>query len=356
MTVEPFRIAIPQPLLDDLRQRLERTRWPDEAEGAGWEYGAELAFVRELVGYWRDDYDWRAREAELNRLSHYRAEIDGLGVHFIHERGRGPAPRPLLLLHGWPDSFYRYVKLIPLLTDPARFGGDPADAFDVIIPSLPGFGFSDRPAQRGGADVAGLLIGLMERLGYHRFFIHGGDTGSPLAKAMASRRPDAVAGIHLSDIGYDAAVFLDPAELTPPEQEYLARVEQWSHQHGGYYMIQSTRPQTLAYGLTDSPAGLAAWIVDHFHQWRDPAGDAEGWISRDDLLTNVMIYWATGTLNSSIRWYRDANDGAAWEEVPAPVSVPVGVALFPYDPPLGGPPPRELAERTLNVRRWTEMA
>jgi pimeloyl-ACP methyl ester carboxylesterase len=366
MDARPFTLAIPQTALDDLRDRLAHTRWPDEVDGAGWDYGTNLGYLKELVDYWQHAFDWRAQEAKLNQFAHFRGEVDGVGLHFIHERGKGPNPLPLLLLHGWPDSFYRFYKIIPMLTDPARFGGDPADAFDVIVPSLPGFGFSDWPRQRGGVDTAGLLAQLMtDVLGYARFGAQGGDTGSPLAKEIAARYPDAVTGIHLTDIGWDAALSLDPATLSPTEQAYMAQVEQWSAREGAYVSIQGTKPQTLAYGLNDSPVGLAAWILQHFRTWSDCNGDVEQSFTKDELLTNITIYWLTETINSSIRWYYEGMN-ADWEasegsntdwqaSTDAALGVPVAVALFPKEIPADTPTPRELAERTLNVQRWTPM-
>jgi microsomal epoxide hydrolase len=384
MAVQPFRIAVAQPVLDDLQMRLAHTRWPDAIEGAGWEYGVNRAWLQELAAYWRQQYDWRAQEAALNRFAHFRAEIDGLGLHFIHERGKGDRTIPLLLLHGWPDSFYRFTKLIPLLTDPARFGFDGSVAFDVVVPSLPGFGFSDRLLTRNQVDTAGMLVRLMtEELGYPTFGVHGGDTGSPLAQEIARLHPEAVSGVHLTDIGYAAAYGLDPATLSPAESAYVQQVEAWSAAHGGYVMVHSTIPQTLAYGLTDSPVGLAAWILQHFWLWSDSDGDLERSFSKDELLTNIMIYWVTDTLNSSLRWYYaemqgwDTDAGQAWNDESggdeggddggagewgawatgssSRVEAPVAVALFPKDIPGGDPAPRELAERTLNVRRWTQM-
>ncbi|MEM8531046.1 MAG: epoxide hydrolase family protein [Chloroflexota bacterium] len=353
MTIQPFTINIPQNTLDDVQDRLARTRWPDEVEGAGWDYGTNLAYLKELAHYWQHLFDWRQQEDQLNQFAHFRTEIDGVGIHFIHERGQGPDPQPLLLLHGWPDSFYRFYKLIPLLTDPARFGGDPAHSFDVIVPSLPGFGFSDRPINRGGVDAEGLLARLMtDVLGYTQFGVQGGDLGGAVAKEMASRYPEAVQGLHLTDI-YDATFFLDPTTLSSAEQMYMAQVEQWSAKEGAYGLIQGTKPQTLAYGLNDSPIGLASWIVEKFHTGSDCGGKLERSFTKDELLTNIMIYWVTETINSSIRWYYDGMNGH-WElagGANVPSDIPVGIALFPAD----NPPPRELAERNLNVQRWTIM-
>jgi len=300
MTIEPFTIDIPQTTLDDLRERLHRTRWTDEVESAGWDYGTNQTYLQELVRYWQTQYDWREQEAKLNQFAQFRADIDGFGVHFIHERGTGPKPLPIILLHGWPDSFFRMVKVLPLLTDPARNGGDPVDSFDVIVPSLPGFGFSDRPRQRGGIDAGMLCARLMtDVLGYTRFGAHGGDTGSPIAQALTVKQPDAVVGIHLTDIGWNNRLSPDMPNLSPAEQQYLKTLQTWTFSEGGYIMIQGTKPQTLAYGLNDSPVGLAAWIVEKFRGWSDCHSNVEQRFTKDELLTNIMIYWITETINSS---------------------------------------------------------
>lgn len=368
MIAQPFTIAVAQELLDDLQRRLAYTRWPDQVAGAGWDYGTNLEYLKELVAYWRHTFDWRAQEAQLNRLAQFRAELDGVGVHFVHERGVGPNPLPLMLLHGWPDSFYRFYKVIPMLTDPARFGGDPADAFDVVVPSLAGFGFSDRPQQRGGGRDVELLPRLMsELLGYKRFGVNGGDTGSPLAQSMAFAQPEAILGLHLTDIGYDKVMQIDPATFSEAEQAYAQYLEQWQFEEGAYITIQGTKPQSLAYGLNDSPAGLAAWIVEQFRKFSDCAGEIERRFTKDELLSNIMIYWATETMSSAMRgyyegfhaqageWGGEAGDeqSGAWGQPQAPqrLDVPVGLALFPKD----APAPREMAERFFDVQRWTEM-
>jgi pimeloyl-ACP methyl ester carboxylesterase len=353
MSIQPFKIAIPQVTLDDLRERLARTRFPDEVEGAGWDYGTNLDYLKQLTGYWQHTFDWRAQEARLNQFAHFKTEIDGLMIHFIHERGKGPNPLPLILTHGWPDSFYRMHKIIPMLTDPESFGGNAADSFDVIVPSIPGFGFSD-PVRKPGWTVkqtAQLWASLMrDVLGYQRYAAAGGDGGSPISQLLALNNPASVIGIHLTDIGFQATMNLDPSSLTPAEQQYLGAMQQRFFQEGGYVMIQSTKPQTLAYGLSDSPIGLAAWIIEKFYGWSDIDGDLEREYTKDELLTNIMIYWVTQTINPSIRSY--------YEESHAPslkpgqrVEVPVAMALFPKDTP----PPRALAERTLRIERWTEM-
>ncbi|GHO78269.1 multidrug MFS transporter [Ktedonobacter sp. SOSP1-85] len=276
-----------------------------------------------------------------------------MSIHFIHERGKGPNPLPIILTHGWPDSFYRMHKIIPMLTDPESFGGNAADSFDVIVPSIPGFGFSDPVRKPGWAvkQTAELWASLMrDVLGYQRYAAAGGDWGSPISQLLALNNPTSVIGIHLTDIGFQATMNLDPSSLTPVEQEYLRARQQRFFQEGGYVMIQSTKPQTLAYGLSDSPVGLAAWIIEKFYGWSDVDGALERKYTKDELLTNIMIYWVTQTINSSIRFY--------YEESHAPslktgqrVEVPVAIALFPKDTPA----PRALAERTLRIERWTEM-
>ena len=357
MSAQPFDVSVPQETLDDLRERLGRTRFPDEVEGAGWDYGANLAYLRELVEYWRDGFDWRAQEAELNRLSHFRAEVGGFGVHFVHERGEGPDPLPIVLTHGWPDSFYRFHKVLPMLTDPARYGGDPTDSFDVVVPSLPGYGFSDRPTGRGTSysRVAELWARLMtEVLGYGRFAAHGGDVGRGVTHRLALYRPDALVGIHLTDVPYvDPAAFAEDApDLSEVERDYAERVRRWIREEGAYAAVQSTKPQTLAYGLNDSPAGLAAWIVEKFRAWSDCGGDVEKRFSKDELLTNLTIYWATRTIHSSARlYYEQAHDPPPVLEG-ARVRVPTGFAIFPEDIV---PAPRDWAERFFDVGRWTEM-
>ena len=353
MSIQPFKINIPQATLDDLRERLARTRWPDEVEGAGWDYGTNVGYLKSLVDYWQHEFDWHKQEAKLNTYTQFRADIDGLNIHFIHERGKGPNPIPLILTHGWPDSFYRMHKIIPMLTDPESFGGNAADSFDVIVPSIPGFGFSDSVRKPGWTvkQTAELWTSLMrDVLGYQRYAAAGGDGGSPISQLLALNNPTSVIGIHLTDIGFQATMNLDPSSLTPAEQQYMGAMQQRFFQEGGYVMIQSTKPQTLAYGLNDSPIGLAAWIIEKFYGWSDIDGNIEREYTKDELLTNIMIYWVTQTINPSIRSY--------YEESHAPslkpgqrVEVPVAMALFPKDTP----PPRALAERTLRIERWTEM-
>ena len=350
MSAQPFTIDVPQATLDDLRERLARTRWPDQLEGANWDYGTNLDYLKELVAYWHDRFDWRAQEAKLNQFAQFRAEIDGLGVHFIHERGKGPDPTPIIIMHGWPGSFFEIVKLIPLLTDPAAHGGDRAASFDVIVPSLPGYGFSDRPRERGWTQErnADLLATLMtDVLGYDRFAAAGGDFGAIVTQNMVKRHADKLIGIHLTYIGFYQST-LDPSELSPAEQRYMDAIQRFTWSEGGYFMIQSTKPQTLAYGLNDSPAGLAAWLTEKFRSWADCDGEIERRLSKEELLTNIMIYWATETINSSIRTYYEG-ETPTMERLP---DVPAAFAAFPKDL---NPPPREWVERRVNLQQWTEM-
>jgi pimeloyl-ACP methyl ester carboxylesterase len=350
MATKAFRISIPDDAVNDLRDRLKHVRWPDRMEGIGWELGTDLSYLQSLVAYWRDRFDWRAQEAELNRLPQFRVEVDGIGVHFVHARGAGPNPLPIILTHGWPDTFARFQKIMPLLTDPARHGGDPADSFDVVVPSIPGFGFSDRP--RVGVvnsfRVAEIWARLMtEKLGYRRFAAAGGDIGSGVTRYLAASHPELLVGIHLTDIGLRDLTAA--SELSETELRYKALAAQWSAREGAYSLIHSTKPQTIAYSLTDSPVGLAAWIVEKFRAWSDCGGDPRKRFTEDELLTNISIYWLTSTIGSSMRLYYE--NSRAWPPM-GRIEVPAGIALFPADIL---PPPREWAERILRIERWTQM-
>ena len=352
MPIQPFQVAVPEEVITDLRERLERTRWPDEVAGAGWEYGTNLGYLKELVGYWEDRFDWRAQEAAMNRFSHYRADIGGFGIHFIREEGRGRDPVPLLLLHGWPASFLQMVKIIPLLADPVAHGGDGTNSFELIVPSLPGYGFSDRPGERGMTvgRVAKLIHRLMtEELGFSRYGVRGSDMGAGVAARLALSYPESVVGIHLS--GTSPYFGETPPDLTDAEKAFLRRAEAWRMAEGAYAMLQATKPQTLAYGLTDSPAGLAAWIVEKFRSWSDCGGDVESRFTKDELLANVTLYWVTGTINSSTRLYYETMH-APWPNAGKRVEVPTANAMFPKDLVPG---PREWEERQFNITRWTGM-
>ena len=358
MAVQPFNVHIPEPVLQDLRDRLTRTRWPDEIPNSDWDYGANLAYIKELVEYWRTQFDWRAQEEAINSFSHFKTEVDGQEIHFIHEKGEGPNPVPLIITHGWPSSFFELLKIIPLLTDPASHGANPEDSFDVVVPSMPGYGFSGWPTQRGMSPlkVADLWAILMtENLGYNRYGAQGGDWGASVTARLGFAYPDRLIGIHVTSVaGGTISNYLGPGapELSEPERSLLEERESWRQAEGGYSHIQGTKPQTLSYGLNDSPAGLAAWIVEKFRTWSDCGGDVERSFTKDELLTNITIYWATQTINSSTRLYYESQH-STWSLAQGErMKVPSGVAIFPKDI---SRPPREWAERSYNVQRWTEM-
>jgi len=350
----PFRIDIPEQILTDLRDRLRRTRFPDQAPGAPWAFGADLDYVQELCAYWRDAYDWRKHEAVLNGFRQFTAPVAGIDLHFIHEEGRGPTPLPLLLSHGWPGSVWEFYKIIPMLTDPARFGGDARDAFTVVAPSLPGYGFSFAPGQPrfGVSEIADAFASLMtDVLGYRRFAAQGGDWGAFITARLGVSHADRLAGIHVNLLSLRRDL-PRPVNPTPEERVYLDDLAAWLREETGYQWIQGTKPQTLAFALTDSPAGLAAWIVEKFRTWSDCGGDVERRFSKDELLTNVTLYWVTGSINSSF-WPYYARYHAPW---PIPdgqrIEVPTAYAAFPKEIVR---PPRSWAERVYNIRRWTVM-
>ncbi|PZF81688.1 epoxide hydrolase family protein [Jiangella anatolica] len=349
---QPFAPRATAAELDDLRARLRATRWPDAPEDGGWSLGTDVGYLRELVEYWADGFDWPAQEEALNRLPRFRTSIDGLGIHYVHARAVAPAGPvlPLVLTHGWPDSFWRYTKVISLLTDPAAHGADPADAFDVVVPDLPGFGWSDRPAgPLNSIAAAGLWARLMSRLGYERFGAAGGDLGSHVTRYLALDHPDRVVAAHRTDAGLPLFTG-DPAELTQEERDWMREVQSWGATEGGYAAIQRTKPQTLAAGLTDSPAGLAAWIVEKLQAWSDCDGDVEKAFSKDEILTNVTIYWLTGTIGATMRMYQ-ANAAIPPAQLTRRVEVPSGFAIFRGDVVR---PPRAWLERTTNLVRATE--
>ena len=356
MAVSPFQIAVDQAVLDDLQARLNLTRWPDEIPGSQWDYGSNLDYMKELVEYWRSDFDWRAQERKLNAFHHFKTPVDGLNIHFIHERGSGPSPMPLVITHGWPSCFFEMTKIITLLADPGSHGADPADAFDVVAPSLPGFGFSDASSEPGMQvqKVAGLWAKLMtENLGYPKFAAQGGDIGAGVTSRLGYAHHAQLYGIHLTSVTRPTPYLgAGSRPLTGAEQAHSAQRERWFLDEGGYNHIQGTKPQTLSYGLNDSPAGLAAWIIEKYRTWSDCHGDIESRYTKDELLTIVTIYWVTNTIGSSVRMYKE-NQSHTWElaqdeKVPAPS----GMALFPQEI---ARPPREWAERSYDVRRWQEM-
>jgi len=356
MEIQPFKIKVPEETLEDLRERLARTRWPDEIPGSGWDYGSNLAYLKELVEYWRTRFDWRAQEEAINSFAHFRANVDGLGIHFIHERGRGPNPMPLIITHGWPSTFFEMLKIIPMLTDPASYDGDPADSFDVVAPSMPGYGFSDHTTQRGVnvARIADLWAQLMtDGLSYRRYGAHGGDWGAGVTAKLGFSYPSQVIGIHVTSVsGVPTGWQQGMRELSAAERAMLEVRAHWLHEEAGYSHIQGTKPQTLSYGLNDSPAGLASWIVEKWRTWSDCGGDVESRFTKDELLTTITIYWATQTINSSTRLYYE-NQHNPWIIGPGQrIDVPCAVAVFPREITR---PPREWAERFYNLQHWTQM-
>ncbi|KZN23651.1 epoxide hydrolase [Haladaptatus sp. R4] len=348
---EATTISIDDVTLADLRDRLARTRWPDEVAGAGWEYGTNLDYLRKLVAYWKDEFDWGEQEARLNEFDQYRGDTDGVGIHFVHERGEGENPTPLLLLHGWPSTFVQMLDIVPMLTTPSEFGGNPDESFDVVVPSLPGYGFSDRPTERGMSvpRIADLFHTLMtDELGYDRYAGRGSDIGAGVLLQLGLKYPESIIGLHLSGTNPRVEAEMIPDDPTEAETEFIENAERWGWEEAAYAMEQSTKPQTLAYGLNDSPAGLAAWILEKFRTWSDNDGDVEEAFARDDLLTNLTIYWATETINSSMRlYYESVRDAGEWGRP----DVPTALLMAPADM---FPTPREWAERFYRIDRWTE--
>jgi pimeloyl-ACP methyl ester carboxylesterase len=345
----PFRIEIPEADLDDLRQRLRRTRWPEPETVDDWSQGIPLDYTRELCEYWLEQYDWRAAEARLNRFPQFLTQIDGLDIHFLHVRSPHEGALPLVITHGWPGSVVEFGKVIGPLADPVAHGGDAADAFHVVCPSLPGYGFSGKPARTGwgSGHTADAWDQLMARLGYARYGAQGGDWGAQVTTALGMRHPGHLAGIHLNM----PIAFPDPAgagELTPREQAALDSMSYYDKWDSGYSKQQATRPQTVGYGLVDSPAGLCAWIIEKFWAWTDCDGDPASVLSRDELLDNVMLYWLPATGASSARFY--------WESIPAPflgpVQVPVGCSIFPKE--IFRPSRRWAEKQFPDLRYWNE--
>jgi pimeloyl-ACP methyl ester carboxylesterase len=347
----PFALAIADEAIDDLRERLVRVRLPDQAPEAPWTYGTDLDYLRGLLAYWRDGFDWRAEEARLNSFPQFRVPLHGIDLHYLHVPGEGPAPPPLLLSHGWPGSVFEFLDLIPRLTQPSRFGGDPRDAFTVVAPSLPGYGLSFQPGQKrfGIEAIADCLADLMTGvLGYPRFAAQGGDWGAFVSSRLGAVHADKLFGIHINLLAVprDAALLDNP---TDEERRYLSELAEFVKEETGYQWIQGTRPQTLAYGLTDSPAGLAAWIVEKFRIWTDNDGTPDSAVDRDRMLANISLYWFTGCIGASFHPYFARLHGP-WP-IPGPIDVPTGYCQFPKEILR---PPRSVAERLYkNIRRWS---
>ena len=342
--VTEFKVAIPQQVLDDLKTRLQNTRWPGEAEGSGWNFGTNETYLKDLVNYWLTRYDWRKQEAALNKYPQYIAEVKGVKIHFQYIKGKGKNARPLVLTHGWPDSYYRFHKIIPLLTEGEQ-------SFDLVIPSIPGFGFSDKVAinNESVADLWKIL--MTENLGYEKFYAAGGDVGMGVTKALAAKYPDVVAGVHFTDVGYPMGQE-DPATMTEAEKQFAQFVQQWWYSEGAYAMVHATKPQSLAYGLNDSPAGLAGWILSFGSSGASHDLIEQAFGGKDELLTNVMIYWVTQTIATSVRMYK-AEALAQWggSKPLQKTAVPAGVAVFPREAQF----PKEWAERFVNVVSFRKM-
>ena len=344
--IRPFTIDVPQAELDDLRRRLHDTRWPDREVVDDWSQGVPLAYVQEVCRYWADDYDWRPRESALNRFDQFVTEIDGIDIHFIHQRASNPDAIPLLITHGWPGSVVEFHKVIEPLTDPAAHGGAAADAFHVVAPSLPGFGFSGKPTEAGwGVEKIGdVWAKLMARLGYDRYVAQGGDWGSAVTTAVGAQDPAHCAAIHLT-----LAMGARPtdAPTAPDELHALERAKYYRDWDSGYSTQQRSRPQTVGYGLADSPAGQAAWIIEKFWAWTDCDGHPENAVSRDEMLDNVMLYWTTGSATSSARIYWESFGRGTRQTV----TIPTGFAVYPKEIV---PPVRKWVEQTYNVQYWAE--
>ena len=360
MQKEPFTITVPEEVLTDLHERLTKVRWAQDFANPNWEYGTNGDYLKELVEYWRDAYDWRKHEQEMNSFAHYKTTIDGIPIHFIHEPGKGPNPTPLILSHGWPWTFWDFHKVIRPLTDPASFGGDPADAFDVIVPSLPGYGFST-PLTTSGINywrTADLWVKLMQDvLGYDKFAAQGGDWGAIITAQLGHKHADKLIGTHVNLMA-PLSIFLgsmpEESEYGPGEEGLYERNNHFFTAESGYSALQTTKPQTLAFALNDSPVGLCSWILEKRRTWSDCDGDVEKRFSKDDLLTTMMIYWITQSFGTSARYYYEATHNPwqpSHDRTPV-VESPMGVAVFQKEVIVM---PRKWAEGYYNLKRWTPM-
>jgi len=351
LNMKPFKIEIEPSQIEDLKLRLSNTRWPDEITNSGWDYGTNLAYLKELCNYWKDDFLWTAQQELLNQFDHFKTEGEDINLHFIYQKGKGTKNLPLLLIHGWPDSFYRFIKLIPLLAEPDANGV----AFDVIIPSIPGFGFSDIPAQPGVGPVkiAALFNKLMmDTLGYDAFYIHGGDWGASIATQMAVQETQKIKALHLTNVPPDLFFTANFAEFGEEENAYLQAAGKWQRKEGAYVAMQSSKPQTIDYGLNDSPSGLAGWIIEKFNSWSDNNGNIENAFTKDELLTNLSIYWFTRTAGSAARiYYETAHLPPV--AVSVKIDIPAYFAIFPED---CIQIPEAFGKRIFNIQSWKKMA
>jgi pimeloyl-ACP methyl ester carboxylesterase len=356
MYIEPFTISVPDAAVADLNARLSRTRWPDQLDGIEWEQGTDRAYLEDLTNYWQTGFDWRSQEAALNRFAQFRATIGDQQIHFVHERARSGKGIPLILTHGWPGSFVEMMKIIPLLTYPEAYGAKGEAAFDVVVPSLPGYGFSP-PARRTGVNpfvVAELWAELMAGLGYEHFAAQGGDWGASVTIALGHLFPERVVGLHLNYIPGSFQPSYDPSgkDLTEEERAFLAARADWVEAEGAYGRLHATKPQSLAYALNDSPVGVASWLIEKFRTWSDCEGEIERAFTKDELLTNISIYWFTQTIGSSMRLYWESRRRPLRFAPGERVRAPSAIANFPKEIPM---PPRSWVERVLDVRRWSTM-
>ena len=349
MPAKSFEIKVRQQVLDDLRERIEQTRWPDEIAGSGWEFGASLSYMKELADYWMNEFDWRKIENQLNSYPNFIAEIDGYKIHFLHIKGRGKNSVPLIITHGWPGSFLEMMKIIPLLTN------NPDLTFDLVVPSLLGYGFSQKITTPGCNIhfISDLWCKLMKELNYEKFGAQGGDFGSGVSTALALKYPKNVIGLHLNNIeGYYIPYVPEGEILTQEEILFEKDANDWYEREGSYSHQQRKKPLTLAYGLNDSPVGLCAWIIEKFYEWSDCKGNIENVFTKDELLANATLYWVTDTIHSSIRLYNESRKVPLHFKKDDFVNVPVSIAHFPVEDPF---PPRKYIERDMNIQHWTEM-
>jgi pimeloyl-ACP methyl ester carboxylesterase len=347
--IKPFSANISRDIIDDLHHRLRNTRWTDEIINSGWSYGTSLSYMKELVNYWLHFFDWRKVEAEINSFPNYIATIDGHKIHFIYVKGKSRESVPIIITHGWPGSFLEMLKLIPLLTEDEDF------SFDVVIPSVPGFGFSDKINTPGcnSKYVANLWKQLMNSIGYTTFGAQGGDIGSGISTWLSLNSPESIIGLHLNYISGSFKPYMKPGEkLTEEETAFQKFVAEWSAKEGAYANMHATKPSTLAFGLNDSPVGLCAWIIEKFNSWSDNNRNIENIFSKDELLANVTLYWITQTIHSSIRIYHENSKSPLVFGENDFVKVPVGFAKFPKELPT---PPRSYIEKGFNIRHWAEM-
>ncbi|MDB5988545.1 MAG: microsomal epoxide hydrolase [Nevskia sp.] len=360
MSIQPFEVKIPDAVLSDLQQRLAATRWPEDFANDQWQYGTNLEYLKELVDYWQHGFDWREQERKINAFRHFKTEIEGVPIHFIHERGKGPKPIPLILSHGWPWTFWDLQKVIRPLIDPAAFGGDPHDAFDVVVPSLPGYGFST-PLRKPGFNfwrTADLWVQLMERLGYPRFAAEGGDWGAILTAQLGHKYAERLIGIYihlLVPLDIFVGPLPDESLYAPAEKDWIKKNRHFFAAESGYSALQTTKPQTLAYALNDSPVGLCAWLLEKRRTWSDCGGDVEKRFSKDELLTTMTIYWATQSFGTSARYYYECvhNPWQPSHDRQPVVEAPTAAAIFDQEVVLM---PRKWAENYYNLERWTPMA